>query len=105
METNRPGHLEQLLALAREYDRKYRELVELAQTAEPRDLFQRIKFQGEMATDRFRNAQKVVLAFLDSPSEVDRDAAIQAMTALCRSFDEMVILHQVLLEQHGRTMM
>jgi hypothetical protein len=27
------------------------------------------------------------------------------VTALCRSFDEMVILHHMMLEQHGRTMM
>jgi hypothetical protein len=92
-------HLQHLGQLAMEYDRKYRELEEFAQKAQPKDLMTQLRSLGERTTDRFRAAQQALLAMLAADENPDQDLQIQALIALCSCFDEMRILFQV-LHQH-----
>lgn len=90
--------LQHLGQLAREYDRKFRELEEFAQSAQPEALKTQLKALGERTTDRFRSAQQALLALLAQEEEADRQPSLEALLALSGCFDEMRILLQILLQ-------
>ncbi len=101
MEDRPRDHLELLGQLAREYQDKYRQLEEMIRDVGPADLHRQLVLQAEMTTDRFRAAQQVFLSQLVSrqPTASDSeggDETYRAAIALCRCFDEMRILFQVL---------
>ncbi len=93
------NHLEQLGQLAREYDRKLRELEEFAQNAQPNDLVIQLKSLSERTTDRFRAAQLALLAMLTGTNNPEQERQLEAVMALSSCFDEMRILLQVLLRK------
>ena len=88
--------LQHLGQLAREYDRKFRELEEFAQNAQPEDLITQLRALGERTTDRFRAAQQAVLAMLAASENPDQNQQLEALIALSSCFDEMRILFQIL---------
>ena len=90
------NHLQHLGQLAKEYDRKYRELEEFAHNAQPADLMTQLKLLGERTTDRFRSAQQALLAMLAADENPGQNQQIEAFMALCSCFDEMRILFQIL---------
>ena len=94
-----PDHLQHLGHLAREYDRKFRELEEFAHNAQPQDLATQLRLLGERTTDRFRAAQQALLTMLAAHESPAQEQQIEAFLALCNCFDEMRILFQV-LQQH-----
>ena len=96
---NTTDHLQHLGQLAREYDRKFRELEEFAQHAQPEDLETQLTLLGDRTTDRFRAVQQALLAMLAAHENLDQHQQIEAFIALCSCFDEMRILFQV-LQQH-----
>ncbi len=91
--------LQHLGQLAREYDRKSRELEEYAQSASPEALKTQVKVLGERTTDRFRAAQQALLAMLAESESTDEHPPIDALMALSSCFDEMRILLQLMLER------
>ena len=92
------NHLQHLGQLAREYDRKFRELQEFAQNAQPEDLMIQLKLLSERTTDRFRAAQQALLAMLMESENPGQTEQMEAVMALSSCFDEMRILLQVLLQ-------
>ncbi len=90
------NHLQHLGQLAREYDRKFRELDEFAHNAQPEDLMTQLKLLGERTTDRFRAAQQAILAMLAASENPDPNQQLEALMALSSCFDEMRILFQIL---------
>ncbi len=96
------NHLQQLGQLAREYDRKYRELDEFAHNAQPADLMTQLKLLGERTTDRFRSAQQALLAMLAADEIPGENQQIEAFMALCSCFDEMRILFQILHQNRSQ---
>lgn len=95
--------LQHLGQLARDYDRKYRELEEFAQHAQPEDLTTQIRALGERTTDRFRAAQQALLALFANERAGEQQSQIEALMALSSCFDEMRILFQIVLERFPRT--
>jgi hypothetical protein len=93
------NHLQHLGQLAREYDRKYKDLENLVQNAQPEDLITQLRILGERTTDRFRAAQQALLAMLPAGGDSQQDLQLEAAIALCSCFDEMRILFQVLLQR------
>lgn len=91
--------LQHLGQLAREYDRKFRELDELAQNTQPEVLKAQVKALGERTTDRFRATQQALLSFLAEDDRSDRQQSIEALMALSSCFDEMRILVQIILQR------
>ena len=93
-------HLRIFEQLAREYEKKFKELEEIVQHAPPQTLHHQLRLRGELTTDRFRAAQLALLATLAPSSPVDEgDEAYKAAITLCRCFDEMRILFQAALER------
>jgi hypothetical protein len=90
------NHLQHLGQLAREYDRKFRELEEFAHNAQNEDLMTQLKILGERTTDRFRAAQQALLAMLAASENPDPNQQLEALMALSSCFDEMRILFQIL---------
>ena len=88
--------LQHLGQLAREYDRKFRELEEFAQNAQPEDLMTQLKALSERTTDRFRAVQQALLAMLAASENPDQNQQLEALIALSSCFDEMRILFQIL---------
>jgi len=88
--------LQDLGQLAKEYDRKYRELEELAGNAQLEDLLTHFKALAERTTDRFRAAQQALFASLSAGENPDQNLQLEAAKALSSCFDEMRILFQVL---------
>lgn len=99
MEIAPPDHLTILRQLAQEYQQKYSELEEILQNAKPETVHQQLKLRGELTTDRFRKAQQALLASLSSNVQDGDDQSLKAAAVLCRCFDEMRILFQVLLDR------
>ena len=93
-----PNHLQHLGQLARDYDRKYRELEQFVQNAQPEDLVTQLKLLGERTTDRFRSLQQILFAMPAASENPEHDKHIEAIVALCSCFDEMRILFQILLQ-------
>jgi hypothetical protein len=91
--------LQHLGQLAREYDRKYRELEEFAQHAQPEDLKAQLRALGERTTDRFRAAQQALLALPANGEGGEQQLQIEALMALSSCFDEMRILFQIMLDR------
>ena len=85
--------------MAREYDRKYRELEELAQHAQPENLKTQLRALGERTTDRFRGAQQALLALLANQEGGEQQPQVEALMALSSCFDEMRILFQIMLQR------
>lgn len=89
----------QLLAqLAREYEQKFKEVEEIIRTANPDSVLHQLRVRSEMTTDRFRSAQQALLLFLSENAQSRDENAFRAAASLCRSFDEMRILFQHVLE-------
>lgn len=94
-----PNSQLQLLAqLATEYGQKFQEVQELVRTANPDTVLYQLKLRSEMTTDRFRAAQQALLAMLSESAQPRDENAFRAVASLCRSFDEMRILFQHVLE-------
>jgi len=94
-------HLRIIGQLAREYDEKYRELEKLISETEPDNVLPQLRALAERATDRFRSAQIFMLSIPELFDGQEGQQAVQAMTALCRAFDEMRILFNFLFENHA----
>ena len=92
------NHLQHLGQLAREYDRKFRELKEFAQNVRPEDLIIQLELLSERTTDRFRAAQQALLAMLMESENPEQKQQIEAVMALSSCFDEIRILLQISLE-------
>ena len=86
--------------LAREYDQKYRELEKLISETKPDSILPQLRALAERATDRFRSAQIAMLSIPELFEREEGQGAVEAMTALCRAFDEMRILFNFLFENH-----
>ena len=96
-------HLEILAQLAREYEQKYRELEMALREAQPESAAHQLRLRAELTTDRFRAAQRVLLAGLvHVGSEGESAEPLKAAVALCRGFDEIRILFQMLLDYSSR---
>jgi len=96
-------HLEILAQLAREYEQKYKELEVILREAQPESAVHQLRLRAELTTDRFRAAQQVLLTGLVRMSSEDEGAEpLKAAVALCRCFDEIRILFQMLLEYSSR---
>ena len=99
MKDNSP-HLQIIGQLAREYDQKYRELEKLISETKPDSILPQLRALAERATDRFRSAQIAMLSIPELFEGEEGQGAVEAMTALCRAFDEMRILFNFLFENH-----
>ncbi len=95
-------HLSIIGQFAREYDEKYRELEKLISETKPDNVSPQLRALAERATDRFRSAQLAMLSIPELFEGEEGQKAMQAMTALCRAFDEMRILFNFLFENHSR---
>jgi hypothetical protein len=95
--------LQNLGQLAREYDRKYRELEQFAENAPPEDLLGQLKVLAERTTDRFRTAQQGLLAMLAATDNAEQSQQLEAIMALGSCFDEMRILFQILHQHRSQT--
>jgi len=102
MEVTPQDHLSLLRQLALEYQQKFNELEETLRGADPDAAIHQLKVRGELTTDRFRMAQHFLLDALYNQAETAGDETLRAAATLCRCFDEMRILFQVLLE-HSTT--
>ena len=101
MKDNSP-HLRIIGQLAREYDEKYRELEKLISETKPANVAPQLRALAERATDRFRSAQIAMLSMTKLFEGEEGQEAVQAMTALCRAFDEMRILFNFLFENRSQ---
>lgn len=99
MEDHPQDPLHVLKQLAREYEQKFKQLEEISQNTQPDSLLQRLSVQAELTTDRFRALQLPLLAML-VPANPGSEGEKAYMTAisLCRCFDEMRILAQILIQ-------
>jgi hypothetical protein len=91
--------LQNLGQLARDYDRKFRELEQFAENAQPEELLRQLKAMAERTTDRFRAAQQALLATLTASDNSEQTQQLEAVMALSSCFDEIRILFQI-LHQH-----
>lgn len=97
MENASTHHLQLLNQLAREYHEKFQELEDAIRDLQPEAIPHQLRTYAEMTTDRFRGAQQALFESITPSSEEDTKT-LQAATAMCRCFDQMRILFQVLLE-------
>lgn len=101
MTRSAPSALEELVSLAKDYDTKRRQLDELAHDLDFDLLLRHLLVFSERATDRFRAAQQVLFEHL-AKAEVDPEA-MEAARALCRCFDEMLLLFHKLADHANPT--
>lgn len=99
METAPLDHLTLLRQLALEYQQRYTELEEALRGTDPDEALRRLKALSESTTDRFRMAQYYLFDVLQNEAGGGGDQIVKAAAALCRCFDEMRILFQVLFER------
>lgn len=99
MEAVPQDHLALLRQLALEYQKKHDELEKNLDGAAFDEILQRLKALGELTTDRFRMAQHFLLGALHHEKPGEEDELLRSAAVLCRCFDEMRILFQVLLER------
>ncbi len=85
--------------LAAEYQAKLADLEAFTRNLPHEEFIQQLGALGERTTDRFRGAQHAMFSILPESSETEGQTCLQALTVLCRCFDEMRILCQVLLER------
>jgi hypothetical protein len=95
---NDSPHLQIIGQLAREYDEKYRDLEKLISETQPQNVPPQLRALAERAVDRFRSALVAMLSTPELFEGNERQTALQAITALCRAFDEMHILFNFLFE-------
>ena len=92
-----PQYVEIIRELALNYQRKQRELENAAAEMGSEEFLRQVKMLGGLTTDRFRTAQQTLIAtLLKDPAGMEK--ALGAATAICRCFDEMQVLFQILLE-------
>lgn len=90
-EKHSPNHFEIIGQLAREYEEKYKELEKLVSEIPPEHVFSQLNALAERTTDRFRSAQAALFSMHGLSDGEGGEAAMTAITALCRAFDEMRI--------------
>lgn len=98
MEEGAQEHVRIIGDLAREYQQKFKELNDFIKSGEKDRIPGYLRNQAEITTDRFRGAQMFLLNNPILTGKESDDKVLLAVTALCRCFDEMRILFQVLLE-------
>jgi len=100
MDENIQDPLRTLGQLAREYEEKYKQLEELSVGTDADSLARQLRIQAEVTTDRFRSAQMPLLTLLSTAaSEEESEKAYTTAISLCRCFDEMRILFQILAQR------
>lgn len=102
MDEHSLDRLQVLGQLALEYQKKYKELEEVVRSAQREEIIQQLGYRAEMTTDHFRGAQQALFAFLSPSQESESQEAFRALTTLCRCFDEMRILLQIILEHASK---
>jgi hypothetical protein len=90
--------LQLLAGLAREYQVKYNQLASALHDADPDRMPRQLKMRAELATDRFRAAQMDILSKMSTGAADAQMEGYEALVTLFRSFDEMRIIFQLLLE-------
>lgn len=103
MEEHPRDPLEILGQLAREYEKKHQELQEAVTKAQPEIIPAMLGLRGEMTTDRFRAAQMALLTMLSTDSAPKGDDMNRTLITLCRCFDEMRILFEILLDHFSKS--
>ncbi len=98
MTNSSSGNLDHLLALAREYDEKYRQMEQLCATEELGDILPQLIQQVELATDRFRYAQQVLFRHAGSEGD-DNDEPMRCLHTVSRCFDEVLIVFHALIDK------
>ncbi len=88
-----------LARLAQEYQEKYNQLAAALRDADPGALPRQLKMRAELATDRFRSAQMDLLSKMAAGAADAHGTGYEAsLITLFRSFDDMRIVFQLLLE-------
>ena len=90
--------LEELVALAKDYDKKRRRLDALALELSPDLLRRHLLALSERATDRFRAAQQSLFQGLLEDPASPAASPLEAARTVCRCFDEMVLLFHKLAD-------
>ncbi len=90
--------LQLLATLAREYQQKYEQLASALRDSDPDLVPRQLKMRAELTTDRFRAAQMDFLTRMSIGSADTQMAGYEALITLFRSFDEMRIVFQLLLD-------
>lgn len=90
--------LQLLASLAREYQTKYDQLATALRDANPDLVPRQLKMRAELTTDRFRSAQMDLLTHMSIGAAEAQGVGYEALVTLFRSFDEMRIVFQLLLD-------
>jgi hypothetical protein len=88
-----------LAGLAREYEQKYNQLSSSLCDADPAFVPHQLKMRAELTTDRFRAAQMEYLSKVSFNGSNAQEEGYEALLTLFRSFDEMRIVFQLLMEK------
>ncbi|NLI33011.1 MAG: hypothetical protein GX422_09580 [Deltaproteobacteria bacterium] len=91
-----------LAQLAREFQQKSADLESTIQATPADQIFQQLGCLAEHTTDRFRAAQQSIFTLLPVSEDTGKQKALTALTTMCRCFDELRILCQVLLERSAK---
>ncbi|NLI83572.1 MAG: hypothetical protein GX443_18100 [Deltaproteobacteria bacterium] len=94
-------YLKLLGQLAREYHEKYKDLESALQSTPDEEVMGHLVFLSQQTTDRFRAAQQSMFALLTVSSETGKDKEMAALTTMCRCFDEIRILFQILAQRQN----
>lgn len=92
-------YLSILAQLAREFQQKFADLESAIQATPADQIFQQLGCLAERTTDRFRAAQQSIFTLLPVSEGADKRKALAALTTMCRCFDELRILCQVLFDR------
>jgi hypothetical protein len=99
---NHSPHLQIIGQLAQEYDEKYRQLERQISEIPPDGVLPQLMALADRTTDHFRSAQAAMLSMPELFEGEEKEMALQAMTAMCRAFDEIRILFQFLIENRSK---
>jgi hypothetical protein len=99
---NHSPRLQIIGQLAQEYDEKYRELERQISEISPDRVVPQLMALADRTTDHFRSAQVAMLSMPELFEGEEKESALQAMTAMCRAFDEMRILFQFMTENMSK---
>jgi hypothetical protein len=102
---NHPPHLQIIGQLAQEYDGKYRELEKRIAEIPPDSILSQLSALADRTTDHFRAAQIALLSIPESFVGEEGEKALQALTSMCRAFDEMRILFHFLVQTDSKAQM
>jgi hypothetical protein len=97
---NQSPHLQIIGQLAQEYDEKYRELEKQVSEIQADNIPPQLRALADRTTDRFRAAQIAMLSMPELFEGEQSEKALQAITGMCRAFDEMRILFHFLIQSH-----